>query len=92
MKKPALVWDEWNREHIKKHNVTEKEVEEAYEKSDIEAEAKYGRKFVLSKISNGRLITIFLSFKKQAEPYLVSARDASNKERRIYYEKYEKKL
>lgn len=24
-----LIWDEWNREHIKKHNVTPQQVEEA---------------------------------------------------------------
>ena len=27
-----LIWDEWNREHIKKHNVTQQEVEEATQK------------------------------------------------------------
>ena len=29
-KKPPLIWDDWNREHIKKHSVTVAEVEEVY--------------------------------------------------------------
>lgn len=87
MKWPKLIWDEWNREHIKKHNVNIYEVEEAYELRELTSEGKRNRVEVISKISNGRMITIFLSFERQLGPYVVSARDSSKKERSIYYEK-----
>lgn len=85
--KPTLVWNNWNREHIKKHSVTVEEAEEAYDKSEIVAEGKNNRIYVLSKVRNGRIIIVYLSFQKQTRPYVVSARDASKKERRIYEEK-----
>lgn len=87
MSLPRLVWDEWNREHIKKHVITVSEVEEAYELCDLVAKGKRGRTEIISKIRNGRMITVFLSFERQAGPYVVSARDSSKKERSIYYEK-----
>jgi uncharacterized DUF497 family protein len=33
-----------------------------------------------------RILTIVLSFEKQKQGYVVSARDASKKERKVYYE------
>lgn len=84
MKRPALVWNDWNKEHIKKHLVTISEAEEAYDKSNLVAKGKDNRVLILSKIKNGKMIALFLSFKKQPLPYVVSARDASKKERRIY--------
>lgn len=89
-RKPVLVWDAWNKEHIKKHAVTVAEVEEGYQKSELVAKGKKKRTQILSKLKNGRLVIIFLSFAKQPEPYVVSARDASNTERRTYYEKKSK--
>lgn len=87
MSLPKLIWDEWNREHIKKHKISVDEVEEAYILYELVAKAKRGRVEIISKIHNGRMITVFLSFDRQDGPYLVSARDSSKKERRIYYEK-----
>ena len=87
MKLPKLVWDRWNKEHIKKHKVTVAEVEEAYTRHQLELKGKRGRAEIISKNRNGRMITIFLSFDQQLRPYVVSARDASKKERSIYYEK-----
>jgi len=87
MRLPALIWDTWNREHIKKHNVTVIEAEEAYTSHELVSKSKHGRVEIISKIRNGRMITIFLSFERQLRPYIVSARDSSKKERSIYYEK-----
>lgn len=88
-KKPALVWDNWNREHIKKHKLTVAEVEECYAAEQrVKRIGKNDRPEYIAKLKNKRLIAIFVSFEKQSEPYVVSARDASVKERRIYYEKF----
>ena len=81
----------WNREHIQKHMVTREEAEEAYHSKDaIETSGRYGRPQYITKLKNGRLLVIFLSFERQEGPYIVSARDAGVKERRIYYEKVQK--
>lgn len=85
-KKQSLVWDDWNRTHIKKHSLTVLEVEEAYTLPLASFTAKAGRTGMIAKIKNGRMLAIFLSFEKQKGPYVVSARDANVKERRIVYE------
>jgi len=85
--KRKLVWGRWNSEHIKKHNVTIDEVEEVYNKQELTGNAKKGRKLIISKTLSGRIITVILSYEKQSAPYVVSARDASVKERNFYYEK-----
>lgn len=90
-KKPSLIWDDWNRDHIKKHNVTVAEVEEVYAYPLASFEAKNKKQGLLAKIKNGRILAIFLSFEKQKEPYVVSARDAGDKERRIVYDKTQTK-
>lgn len=80
-------WDDWNMEHIKKHDVSKAEVEQAFHSKIYIADSYFARKIILGKTKKGRLLTIVVSFEKQKEPYVVSARDMSKKERRIYYEK-----
>lgn len=90
MSLPKLIWDEWNREHIKKHNITVDEVEEAYILYELVARTRKGRSEIISRIRNGRMITVFVSYERQPGPYVVSARDSSKKERSIYYENEKK--
>ncbi len=90
MKKPVLVWDEWNRKHIKKHKVTEEETKEAYINEFGRSESYLKRQSIYGKTKKDRLITIIVSYARQPKPYVVSARDMSKKERRDYY--YEKIL
>lgn len=83
MRKKKLIWDEWNREHIKKHKVTVGEVEEAY-KNEIGRSGFYGNREMIYGLAGKRAITISVSYAKQKDPYVVSARDMSKKERRKY--------
>lgn len=85
-KKPALVWDDWNREHIKKHRVTVREAEEAYKAEFGRSDSYEFRQSIYGKTKNGRLITVVVSYAKQPGPYVVSARPMSKSERRKYYE------
>lgn len=87
VKEPPLVWDKWNIEHIKKHEVTVKEVEEAYRSITIKRKSYSDRIIILGKTKLGRFLTIVVSCEKQKEPYVVSARHMSIKERRLYHEK-----
>ena len=89
MKLPKLVWNQWNRQHIKKHKVTVAEVEEAYMHLYGSSGSYSHREMFYGVTKNKRPITIAVSYKKQKRPYIVSARDMSRKERRKYL--YEKK-
>lgn len=83
----SLEWDEWNREHIKKHNVMVQEVEEVWKDYSLVTKSYSGRSMIFGKTRKGRLLTVVLSYFRQARPYVVSARDMSYKERKAYYEK-----
>ena len=85
--KLRLVWDSWNREHIRKHNVSVSEANQAFDNRVDISKSYLGRKVVLGMTKKGRLITLVLSFEKQKDAYPVSARDMSSKERKMYYEK-----
>lgn len=85
-KRPRLVWDDWNKEHIKKHSVTVAEVEEVFITKRMTRLSYQNRKLLIGKTKNGRLLTVVISKEKQTNPYVVSARDASQKERGCYYE------
>lgn len=82
-----LVWDEWNREHIKKHKISEVEVNQAFKAKEVVLESYKSRLITVGRTKKGRLLTIVLSFEKQKNAYMVSARDSSKKERKIYNDK-----
>lgn len=81
-----LVWDKWNIEHIKKHQVTKEEVEQVYKSKVVKRQTYLNRILILGKTKEKRFLTIVISHEKQKESYVVSARDMSRKERRYYYE------
>lgn len=84
-----LIWNDWNIEHIKKHNVSSKEVEEAI--SNILAHRMgYGRKIILIGRSGKRLLSMIVAKEKGNKYYPVTVRDADRKERRLVYEKEKK--
>lgn len=79
-----LIWDEWNEKHIKKHDVCIKEIEEAIKAKILETKSYLNRVVIYGKTKKNRLLTIIISYAKQKEPYVVSARDMSRKERKDY--------
>ena len=81
IKKSDLVWDEWNLEHIAKHNVTRVEVEEIFAKT-VRAKKSYKeRLMVFGKTKKKRLLAVVLE-KEELGYYVLSSRNASRKERR----------
>lgn len=80
-----LIWSNWSKRHIRKHRVTVKEVEEVY-KSNFQELPTYGiRKLILGTTKRGRLLAVALSFEKQDDPYVVSARDMNKQEEHYFY-------
>ena len=85
-----LLWDEWNKEHIKKHGVTIVEIEEVWRSKTIEYDSYLERKVILGKTKDERLLTIIISVTNDQRYYVISSRDMSKKERRIYYDSQKK--
>ena len=81
----SLVWDAWNVEHLKKHKVSVKEVEEiASFKGKKSLKSYQGRLIILGRTKKKRLLTVVLAKEKQGTYYVVTARDMSKKERRYF--------
>ncbi len=84
-----LVWNSWNRRHIKKHNVTEAEVEEAVKHLIAHKLGKNG-KFIAIGRSGARIIAAVLGRDAPTTYYVITARDANQDERSRVYEKESK--
>ena len=84
-----LIWDEYNIEHIKKHNVTIKEVEQISKGFLAHKKAKEGRYSIFGR-SSARILTVIMSRRATGVYYPITARDAAKKERKRVYEKEKK--
>lgn len=82
----TIVWDDWNREHIKKHKVSVNEVEKAGKRVIYHRETEKNRFLVVTR-SGKRIITLIVRRLESTKYFLVTARDASKKERKKVYEK-----
>jgi len=85
-----IIFDTWNKEHIKKHGVTEEEVKETGGNL-IYHKRTYKGRYLLTGRAGRRLISFVLIRQGEGKYYLITARDASQKERRKVYEKESKK-
>lgn len=82
----ALDWDDWNRAHIAKHQVTPAEVEEVVV-GDAIARASYkNRVAVIGPTGTGRMLTVIIGESPHQRHlyYVFSARPASRVERGEY--------
>lgn len=84
-----LIWDEWNIEHIKKHDVSQKEVVEVAQDIITHERTKQGRYLIIGRTGT-RILTVIIDRKETGVYYLVTARDAAKKERKKLYEKEKK--
>ncbi|HZE87774.1 MAG TPA: hypothetical protein VE090_06270 [Methylomirabilota bacterium] len=57
----GLLWDDWNREHLKRHNITTKEVEEVCHDKHEEIESYRKRIQLTGRTKKGRKLTLILS-------------------------------
>lgn len=85
----SLVFDKYNLEHIKKHKVTRSEIEKVGKKFVYHRKTHTGR-YLLVGVVGLRMLTLVLKRVSPGKYYLVTARDASKKERKIVYEKENK--
>lgn len=57
----SLIWDDWNREHLIKHKITVKEVEEVCHGKFKVVKSYRKRIMLIGKTKNGRKLAIVLS-------------------------------
>ncbi len=80
-----VVWSSGNILHIAKHNVTPDEVEEAIQGPLVIFDTHTDRYLAIGRTHAGRMLSIVLSpMQAEGAYYVVTARDASDKERRLY--------
>jgi uncharacterized DUF497 family protein len=84
-----LIWDEFNSKHIKKHNVTKEEVQEAIQKVNAHRKG-YAERIVIIGRAGKRILAILISPEGDKKYYVVTARDADKKERRLLYDNEKK--
>lgn len=82
-----LIWDDWNIAHIALHQVTPADVEQVCQ-GDFMAKQSYGGRILITgPNAEGNLLSVVLAPQKdEGAFYVVTARPAANKERRIYRE------
>ena len=81
-----LVFDSWNRNHIQKHNVTIEEIVKAGHNL-IYHKQSYQQRYVAIGRCGPRLLSLVIKRVSVGKYYLITARDASKKERKKVYEK-----
>jgi uncharacterized DUF497 family protein len=80
-----LIWDEWNIEHIKKHQITPEKVEESLTDKYVVFISGHTKRVMSLGRSGKKLITTVLQQQKiKTHYYVVTARDMATKERAIY--------
>ena len=79
-----LIWDDWNIEHIAKHNVTPDEIGEVCKGKHFSKIGKQGTYSIIGQTQAGRYLTIILSPKGAGNFYTVTARDSDIRERRKF--------
>lgn len=84
-----LIWDDVNREHIKKHNVTIEEVEESIQNLNAHRKGYLGRIILIGR-SGKRILSILVKPKENKKYYVITARVADKKERRRLYDNEKK--
>mgnify|MGYP001571552337 CR=1 FL=1 len=85
-----LQWDEFNVEHIAKHDVSASEVEETCANKIYIDETYGGRYLLVGRTKQGRMVSIVLVNVGKNKYYAVTARDSSRGERRKVHDQESK--
>jgi uncharacterized protein len=86
-----FLWDKFNIEHIRKHGVSQAEVEEVSENFATHKRGKKGRYLVIGR-SGKRILSVIVNNNGSGAYYPVTARDSNKKERGLLYEKEKRQV
>jgi len=81
-----LVWDDWNREHIRKHGVTLEDAEDVVSGLPTFEETYKGRLKAVGPTTTGRMVVVIIGSVpgRVGDYYVFSSRPASRNECRQY--------
>jgi uncharacterized DUF497 family protein len=80
-----LLWNDWNIEHIARHNVSPHEVEEVCYFNPFVTRARNKTLRSIGQTYSGRFLVIFLAPRGKGSYFVVTAREATEAERRSFY-------
>lgn len=89
MKVDELIFNEKNIEHIARHNVLPDEVKQIIEGKTLFLNAKFDRVMAIGVTKKRRSLAVILEKVKGYTYFVVTARDADRKERKMYKEEFE---
>ena len=89
MKVDGLIFNQVNIEHIARHNVLPTEVKQLLEGETLFLKAKLERIMAIGQTKKGRSLAVILEKVRGNTYFVVTARDADRKERRMYKEGFE---
>lgn len=79
-----LVWDDWNEEHLGRHNVSPDEAEEVCLADPLVLRGRGGTKTLYGLTDAGRYLLVVLAERGSGIYYPVTARDMTETERRSF--------
>ncbi|MCK4476376.1 MAG: hypothetical protein KAU16_06580 [Methanophagales archaeon] len=80
-----LLWNDWNIDHIARHNVSPHEVEEVCYSNPSVSRARNKTLRIIGQTYSGRFLTIFLAPRGKGSYFVVTTREATEAERRRFY-------
>ncbi|HJH25594.1 MAG TPA: hypothetical protein C5S37_02215 [Methanophagales archaeon] len=80
-----LLWTDWNIEHIIRHNVSPDEVEEVCYSNPFVTKTRNKTLRIIGQTRSGRFLAIFLAPRGKGSYFVVTARAATEAERRRFY-------
>jgi len=83
----SFEWDDTNRGHIARHNVSPEEAEEACTNNPVILKSREQHYYIFGQTDNGRFLTIIVKFRFGGLARVVTARNMSNAERSRYRRK-----
>jgi uncharacterized DUF497 family protein len=79
-----LRWNPGNIAHIARHGVSRMEVEEVFEGDFITQLSYGGRRIVIGATASGRVLSVIIEDEADDVSFVVTARSASRRERRLF--------
>jgi hypothetical protein len=79
-----LVWNTWNIEHSGRQHILPREVEEVCYSNPVISRARNGTLRIIGQTYSGHFLTIFLASRDRGSYFVVTARDATEAERRRF--------
>ena len=79
-----LEWDGWNEEHIARHGVTPDEAFQVVWNNHVITRARGNTFRVIGQTDGGRYLTLYVAPRSGGSFYVVTARDATARERRAF--------